>query len=138
MATASDFAIIIGDDAVEISARTASGGQGDENRRFNFRLENPVASDGGILMFMVRALSNPDYLEPRILMNDHSGAIGRVQRSVGADGNTWFTQIIRIDSGVLRNGDNRVHFFLATPNTVSGGPDSYFLRGAVCHYRKTL
>ncbi|MEY4545399.1 MAG: hypothetical protein RL685_1594 [Pseudomonadota bacterium] len=138
MATASDFAFIIGDDEEEISARTAQGGQGDENRRFNFNLDHPIAEDGGVLTFMVRALSNADYLEPRIIMNDHIGAIAHVQRSVGANNTTWFTQVVRIDKGVLRNGDNRVHFFLATANTVAGGPDSYFLRGAVCQYRKTV
>ncbi|MEO8179168.1 MAG: hypothetical protein ABI895_10070 [Deltaproteobacteria bacterium] len=138
MATASDFAFIIGDDEEEISARKAQGGQGDENRRFNFQLDRPIADDGGILIFMVRALTNPDYLEPRIIMNDHIGAISHVQRSVGANSATWFTQVVRIDKGVLRHGENRVHFFLATANSVVGGPDSYFLRGAVCQYRKTL
>jgi len=72
------------------------------------------------------------------IIGDDIGAISHVQRSVGANSATWFTQVVRIDKGVLRHGENRVHFFLATANAVVGGPDSYFLRGAVCQYRKTL
>ena len=136
MATASDFAFIIGDDAAEISDRTTSGGQGDENRTFTFRLDNPVSDVDGILTFMVRALSNADYLEPRILINGRN--VGHVQRSVGATSDTWFTQIVRIDRGVLRDGENRLQLFRATPSSVTGRSDSYAVRAAVCHYRKTV
>ena len=134
MATASDFAIIIGDNEAEVSARTTSGGQGDENIRFTFRLEKPLP--GGVLMFMVRALSNANYIEPRIIINGIN--VGHAQRSVGADPNTWYTQIVRIDDHALRDGDNHINIFRATASSVTGGPDSFFLRGMVCHYRKTV
>jgi len=57
------------------------------------------------------------------IIGDDIGAISHVQRSVGANSATWFTQVVRIDKGVLRHGENRVHFFLATANAVVGGPD---------------
>lgn len=138
MATASDFRFITGDNVEEVSVRTATGGQGDENRRFSFMLDTPLPDVGGVLMFMVRGLTKAGYAEPRILMNDHITPIARVERAVDAGGDTWFTQIVRIDPGVLRSGENHVVFFLATPTTTTGDPDAYFLRDVICHYRKTL
>jgi hypothetical protein len=134
MATASDFAIIIGDNEAEVSARTTSGGRGDEHFNLRFTLDNP--RPGGVLMFMVRALSNADYEEPRIIINGIT--IGHVQRSVGAEPNTWYTQIVRIDDRALQDGDNDVAIFAATAPIAGERPDSFFLRAMVCHYRKTV
>ena len=152
MATASDFVFIINDNEAELSEATTDRVPANPGsppgpitlatRTFEFGADHPT-TDGAVLTYMVRALSNADYAEPEIAINGRR--IGAIQRSVGAHPQTWYTQVIRIDSGVLQHGINQLKISLALrpgkpfdSRSSNNDDDSFFVRAMVCQYRKQI
>lgn len=151
MATASDFVFVVGDDEVEISKGTtdrvvANPGSPPgpvilRTKSFAFMVDHPTPGDG-VLTYMVRALSNAEYLEPEVTINDRR--VGRIQRTLGAHPANLYTQVIRVDSEALRHGSNTLKISLALREGEpfdSRGPinaDSFWVRAMVCHYRKQV
>lgn len=127
MARVADFSFIIRDDRANI----------DRSRNFPFSAENPT--DEAQLTFMVRALGDPNYEEPTIRINGIR--VEQIRRTSETDRNTWFTQVVNVAAGVLRNGTNTLEVAPAERMAgVTSGPamDTYELRDAVCHYKKSI
>ena len=88
-----------------------------------------------ILMFMVKGLTATTS-DVTILINNTN--VGKIENYKGADPNHWFTQIVNIGSGILKNGDNELQIeAISWPGAHAGDLyDDFWIKDVVCIFQQ--
>lgn len=128
MPVLSDFAVIQGD---------ASRRIGDGKILWEKYFDTVARHSGGnaILMFMVKGLTVTD---TTVDVKINNKSVGKIFNYNGADRNHWFTQIINIGGGILKNGQNELQIEAVSYPGASPGDifDDFFVRDVVCFFQQ--
>ena len=118
--------------------------QGDSVRRIgdgatlwekNFNTSGRYAGGNAILMLMVSGLTvtNSDV---NVRINNQN--VGKIEHYNGAKSNHWFSQIINIGGGILKNGNNEIEIQAVSYPGASAGDifDDFYIKDVVCIFQQ--
>lgn len=118
--------------------------QGDVNRRLgdgatlwekNFNTGGRHPGGAAILMLMVKGLTSADM---NVDVKINGKGVGKIFRYKGAHAQDWFTQIINIGPGTLKDGDNEIQLEAVSWPGASATNlfDDFYLRDVVCFFQQ--
>ena len=119
--------------------------QGDMNRRIGdggaslwkktFNTGGRYKGGAAILMLMVKGLTATDS-DAEVKINGKS--VGKIYSYEGANPKHWFTQIINIGAGILKDGDNELEVeAVDLPNPSAGDLyNDFYIRDVVCFFQR--
>ena len=127
MAIVSDFTLIQGDADQVI-------GDGSILWEKTFATNGRLDNQSAILMLMVQGLTGAT-ADVDVVIN--GVVVGHIFRYNGAHASHWYTNIINIEGGKLRDGDNTLRL-LAVPTAGGGGDnfDDFAVRDVVCFFHQ--
>ena len=101
----------------------------------NFNTGGRHSGGNAILMFMVKGLTatNSD-----VTIKINGTNVGKIEHYNGADSRHWFTQIVNIGGGVLKNGNNELQIEAVSFSGASPGNlyDDFWLKDVVCIFQQ--
>jgi hypothetical protein len=126
-----DFQVIRGDNAVKI-------GDGSPEWETTFNTGGRRSSGHAFLMFNVKGLTHTNDSVPVRVNNTEVGRI-YPYGGEGETANRWYTQLINIGGGVLRDGNNEIE--IPAVSWPGAGPgnlyDDFFLKDVICFFQQS-
>ncbi len=129
MPVVSDFVVIQGDNPVVVGEPPKD----EFNDTFNTGGRWP--NGGAILMLMVRGLTATD---KNVSVVINGKPVGWIYNHKGANKNHWFTQIINIGKGVLKNGNNSIRIEGVSWKGAKPGNiiDDFAMKNIICFFQQ--
>ncbi len=128
MPVVSDFVVIQGDETKKI-------GDGATLWEKNFGTGGCKTDEYAFLMLMVKQLSHST--EP-VNVKINNKVIGKIFPHLGADGEYWFTEIMNIEKGTLKDGSNELQIeAIGHPGSTAGNMyDDFYVRDVICFFKQ--
>lgn len=128
MARGCDFAVIQGEEAIVI---------GDRNPVWErvFRIQGHHRPGQAFLIFNVRHLT---YADVMVRINDREVGVIHHYENWQMFQDHWFTQMINLGSGVLKNGENKIRIAamrLPPDPTSDNEYDDFALKDVICFFQ---
>lgn len=125
-----DFVVIQGD------SNKVLGDTGDALWEKSFDTGGRQSGGAAILMLMVKGLTSTNSNVPVKINNIN---VGEIFHYNGANSKHWFTQIINIGSGVLKDGNNELQIgAVSFPGANSGDLyDDFYIRDVICFFQQS-